>query len=578
MIACREGSRSGSALCPRVFKVGLLAIFLVAVSLISFLAMPTIIVNAVRAKLPITSPSSMLFAAWRSPASQHITIMRRYRVFNCTNAEEVVRSGVIPNFDEVGPFVFTEDRSKPFNSIQWFTDGTVGYHYESRMSFVPEESIDARTGRQLSLGDRFTIPNGPLFGAAYRLSRMNNSIPIKQVVCDVIQPWNDVGIIGIFSIHNATEILWGYKDKLWEITKIGVLLLDPKYYQPITFRTEWNGSSIVPGTISPNFGQECPMWDDINQCNTTMNRLTTEYIGAPWFGGEGLDRIGQMKTWAGQEKLSWWGADGVCQTVQGTEGTLFKPGLAVGDTPWIFVDVLYRALKGLVIDGPEVRGIPTHRVIIHPDTLAVSAENACYDQSIRGVWNLTAALFGPVYGTKPHFFDVDMKRINITINGKRVEEVQAAVTDESQFDVEPITGITMHACARFQVNLHIHPYHPYGCEKPMARTSKLPDTLAPLFYIEREVTINQEKADDIKRDILVPLLAVKISGCVAAALAGVCLLIAIRTLFQMRCIPCIPPTPPLLNCDSERPTDANSSMATHSISHTSKVSELGWQP
>lgn len=65
-------------------------------------------------------------------------------LFNWTNAIEFIKNkSVVPNFEEVGPFVFKEVHDKV--NLKWNDNYTVSYNQIRRWEFQPQESLDLST-------------------------------------------------------------------------------------------------------------------------------------------------------------------------------------------------------------------------------------------------------------------------------------------------------------------------------------------------------------------------------------------------------------------------------------------------
>ena len=381
--------------------------------------------------------------------------------------------------------------------------------------------MDAKTGRKLTLEEPLTTINFPLFSAVHRLSRFpdfNITIgPItigKKWGCDRVKEvagFESLGKNGIFVRRSVQELLFGYRDDLWVMlhNTFGII----GYRSPTTFRLTFNHSVPMPEYYTGQTGQVCPLADDEGSCNNSGTQVTYEYTGTNWklsspddgqetqYGS--LRQQGEYRTFAGNDVLWWWGKDGDCQHVGGTNGVVFGAGLTKQSHPAVLVEGFFRKVMLDCEGETSAEGIDVLRFVtsrkeieIGPDTNA-----RCYQNEYVGVMNLTAPLFAPFYITKPMFRDVDLTQkiipetlrehptgreiLNITIDGVPIRDINSRVVEfESYFDIFPMTGTTVEAHARCQINTWLRPLSVEDCPDLFpANRGRLPAVIVPVHSL-----------------------------------------------------------------------------------------------
>ena len=276
----------------------------------------------VHGAVTVAGPRSLLYPAFLNPENDGIYTYRKYTWFNITNPYEVA-NGSKPIITEVGPFVYREVDAKDPHSVRWFLNGSVGYKYTTRLIFEPAMSVDALTDRQLSENETLVVLNPPLKGLTYRIGRLPkrfealgiHDVPGRFFGCaaanytallgaqggfdlplnishllhllydDVALPDIDPGTVrklivgpyGIFTPRTNYELLWGYTDPIWRDVHPVISILG--YSAATYYQTQWNDTNVVPSPYTYRSGQKCPLWNDLGDCNSTVNDFTMEESG-----------------------------------------------------------------------------------------------------------------------------------------------------------------------------------------------------------------------------------------------------------------------------------------------------------
>ena len=545
--------------------VASVTLFLVGVVALS--VRTTIINKYVEQYVIVDSDTAPLFEAWADPASQGIEQWRCFTFFNITNANATWSGSEVPNFELVGPYCYEELLSKDRGSIKFSADGaSVEYSYRNYFHFDPAKSQERfnHTPGMVTrpIGDEddeVIIVNLGIYGLQYRFQDVGadmGGIP-KSLFCDildaVINAKEAVSNTSIFVRRSVREILWGYTEPIWEAVQPELTALS--YVASSVFLTEWNGSYPVPSPYTFRSGQMCPLWGDINGCNSTTNMLTRELTGSGGYGS--YKNLGQMTRWAGQEQTWWWGPELEtytkgnevrpppivtppavelpnepilnCNQVSGTNAMRWGPVDVVHKEARLttFLDLFWRSVDFVYDREASVKDIPALRFTLAESSMDNSTFNQeCFQAKYRGIFNFSRPMYGPVYAAKNMMLDVEIPEaeLNFTMqvmgpkeNGTDVPDRlpfltyldvvlgRAADPDnfrslfDSYLDVNPLTGVSLRAMAQGMAFTDIHPIAIRGCPgSKFAMSSKLLSSLYPLVVVHRTYDVPDTLAGEIR--------------------------------------------------------------------------------
>jgi len=194
--------------------------------------------------------------------------------------------------------------------------------------------------------------------------------------------------------------------------------------------------------------------------------------------------------------------------VTGTDGTQFPRGVQDGQTFNVYVNQLRRVVTlGNVNNAHETfEGIDLCHFTIPTPFLLNATGNPLsadfYSFYYNGVANLTATGEPDFYVTKPHFLDVDPQALAATTG------ISAPSVDlhDTYLSVEPITGVTMRAAKRLQLNVRVVPiFTAYinttnGQVMPQLYGPQLPNggVLIPVYWADEGADISSSDANSFK--------------------------------------------------------------------------------
>lgn len=433
-------------------------------------------------------PGGLVFKEWEHPSTP---ILMQYFVFNLTNPDEVFAGTSVPNVIQMGPYSYREIRSN--DVINWTSDDSIVTFMPNRTYiFDPDTSCAGCNDKN----DTFVTANIPLLAVALWLRNTNYREEHKGCF-SMLQPMADVNHVKLFQRKSVFEMLWGYTD---------------------TFLKDLAASSeLMPDCPGPKGGST-----DFIQ----MQYNNTYYgISAVNTGQSNISRLEQFTMWRGQTHLSWW-RDKYANMINGTDGTQFSPDVSKDETLYIFSPEICRS--GYLRYDSEVtkKSIKLYRFII-PDEMYLSGDvyspnkgfcvpPGCLPSGLLNV-SLCQPMNPPVVMSPPHFYQSD-KSLLETVNG--LHPMKTA--HESFLDVEPLTGIMMHAARRLQINAAVEPVDTLN-----QTSGNFTPVFLPVMFVNESALITDEKAADFRRQVYLPIKLTEVAQYVLIALGSLFLIEAI---------------------------------------------------
>jgi hypothetical protein len=349
----------------------------------------------------------------------------------------------------------------------------------------------------------------------------------------------------MYSRKTLEDILFGYTDCIAE--NIPADGLSPAKY--------------FPGLLGPNLQPPTANSDNSTAPNTRASVAALTASDMIYTGGDGTGEVALRQSyvqWRGQSNLNvtsnpltpkvnlpmWSSID--ANTVVGVSGTQFRQGLSEGAHVEVWVDTLLRHAPLVNVDGLHApstsNGIDLLRFTMPSNTLqnaTLNPNNAGFNSNqYNGMSNLTAAKkFLPIFMSKPYFLDADAELsasvVGMQDGGGGTYEQRKEKYD-TMLDVEPISGITMRAHKRLQVNLRVEAFSftPFFG----ARVNLFPNVgvrVLPVVWIDEHGEIDSATAATFKSQVYTATEAKKfiywgglLGGCAAVAIAVGILLFA----------------------------------------------------
>ncbi|CAG2166200.1 unnamed protein product [Oppiella nova] len=226
-----------------------------------------------------------------------------------------------------------------------------------------------------------------------------------------------------------------------------------------------------------------------------------------------------------------------CNKLKGTDGSIFAPDLTKDDIVYAFEPQLCRTVYFKYWKETSVQDIDTYRFRVPKDYFEnpnINDKNTCYclyddmKKQCRhsGLLDIShcqrRSLGGPIIMSSPYWNNGD----DSLLNQFKVPIVSPQERNDDNYgtilDIEPMTGTTLRAYRRMQMNLKLSGSDAYKDYMPqLAKTDKNKDYIIPAFWVEETAEADEDQADKWKSMVGTPKKVangVSIAACVVGAL------------------------------------------------------------
>lgn len=406
---------------------------------------PVIYNNVLRTQLAV-SEKSKTYEMWReTPIPMYIDIY----LFNWTNHERTLKYKEKPILQEVGPYVFSEHRSKV--DIKWNDDDTLFYHNRHRWNYHPELSKGKLT-------DNITNLNVVLMTIGQMCSKLS---PFQKKLANSLLKMEDEIVI----TKTVDEFLFtGFDDPLLKI-----LNTLHKYFP-----------NLFPASLD-KFG-----WFYQRNMSSTADGLFQMNTGV-----DDLSQLGNVVTWNRRNKLNFY--SGHCQEIKGSLGELWAPPSE--DQISLFAtdicsainmqysgDVHMHNLTGKVFAGGED--------VFDNGTLYPQSACYCVRKGVcprSGVRDVSGCRDGaPVFISFPHFYLAD-PYYSSAVQGLN----PTAENHTFKIILEKFSGVPLMVNARLQINILMEPVTDMNVFKD------LPKLYMPMMWFHQHAEMTPELASNL---------------------------------------------------------------------------------
>jgi hypothetical protein len=209
-------------------------------------------------------------------------------------------------------------------------------------------------------------------------------------------------------------------------------------------------------------------------------------------GRDDINKVGQCVEYNGQRKINLWNEP---VKVGGTDGTQFAPGVTKDDTLEVFSLDMMRVVEMEYDKEVELYDINLLKFELSEETFEA---DPMYFMNTDGLVNLAPLpeyRNVPVRISQPHFLDADSS-VQSAVAGMNPEKSEHG----TYICVEPISGITMKARQRAQVNLEIGPMDCWY--------ENIPHAAMPILWMEDSGEIPEDLANEFREQVY-PALELK---------------------------------------------------------------------
>uniref|UniRef100_A0A383W126 Uncharacterized protein n=1 Tax=Tetradesmus obliquus TaxID=3088 RepID=A0A383W126_TETOB len=380
----------------------------------------------------------------------------RVWLFNITNLHDV-RQGAKPILEQVGPYVYRGYHER--HQVMWSADGRV--HFKDHTYFKLDSNLTAADPDA-----PIATFNLPLLGvlAALHGNVSPGLLPFVDLLMKVLASYREEGLHGLFAVRNATDLLWGYEDKLLQLLE-----------------------KLVPAGTLPN-GATVSLLSNSSSLEAALAKNATTVNS----GELDISRLWTVEADQGRTEVKSWPCP---EPVRGGDATQFKPGLTAADRLTVWVGDIYQSADLIVNSSTELHGVKLLRYWLDP---AQAEPNPCHNQELTGLMNITgpqaAGWDGPSNASGPAVF-VSMPMF-CGADERLAREVEGLKCDWERHmtwvDVEPTTGITLRAFKRMMMSSRI------GGLGSVLEPHVAPNLTIPIFWAEESGEAPQELAQQFK--------------------------------------------------------------------------------
>lgn len=292
-----------------------------------------------------------------------VDMYMRIWVFNVTNPDEVVAGIAKPNVQEIGPYVYREERRKKFRQQEYIDSSKIQYGQEKSYHFEPEMSC-----QECEFNATWTVINAPMVGITYVLRQDPLFANLLKVINKAITtgdysqtkpPFEDV--------HNDAWL-----DTLFMKTTVDDFIFNgviPGFLQFIFDNKMSSVGSQLPETVidvETGFAALC------NKNGSTKNEWYEAWTGTR----DHLDQFLQINKWGQDEngalyedltRANWWTENGgingsnACNLLKGSDGQQFPPFVKNDDIFHVFASDICRTIFVTYQNEQDIDGIKALR-------------------------------------------------------------------------------------------------------------------------------------------------------------------------------------------------------------------------
>ncbi|XP_046484608.1 sensory neuron membrane protein 1-like isoform X1 [Neodiprion pinetum] len=441
-------------------KLGIGAGVMIFVSVLTWVSFPPFIRSQLRKQVALVEGTDMR-EFWKKLPFPYVF---KVYLFNITNAEGI-ENGEKPHLQQVGPYVFYEWKEK-LNLVDDEEADTVEVNYKNTWYFQPSES-NGLTGNEELIYPHLAI--------------------LSTILVTMIEKPQMISVAAkaVDSIYKKPTSIF-MKAKAMDIMFNGI---------PIDCTVkDFAGSALCAILKSDTrnlhvVGEDMYKFSLFGKHNDTIREGRVKVTR----GVKDPKKIGYVVEYKNETIQTVWNGD-ECNAFEGTDTTVFHPGLYKDENMIVFGIDLCRKMVGRFSKPTKVAGFKTNQYLFDLGDQSTVPEEKCYclnpDNCLKaGALDLYTCKGTPIIATHPHFYLGDPSYLKNVTGLHPVKEDHEMVVE-----FEPFTGTPVLSRQRIQLNMFIFPIPKFKLMK------NFPYALLPLVWIEENVDLTP---DLIKRVMLV---------------------------------------------------------------------------
>lgn len=457
------------------------AVLLFVVGGVVLKVIPRAIRKAIESDLKLEKPSSSMYKSFANTSSQ-LDVYTAYYMFHCENPHDVAYNGAVPKVVQKGPFTYLMQKWRNQDNITWRPNATIEYTYHDTYTFVPSKSVGTED-------DAITTLDLGLIGVFFQTFN-----ELGEAGLDLATYMANTFAPELFVNKTVKEIIWGYNN---------------------TFLGDLKQKALISLVV--------------NDDPTTFFAPSAAYTGgqpADGYPSPPDHSLLKMTKWEGYEQLPYWGSE-YANMINGTDGTSFWPGITGDDSPYVFVDTLYRSVRMEFRGDVTYEGVGLLRfALAESDTLSMSQNpnNMAFAMHETGFLPMPPSLGLPIVFSKPHFLDASLDNVKLDITPAPIDRLLY----ETALDVEPNTGYLFKVNKRIQLNAFVN----NSWLTRVVTTPNVTSTWYPIMWGDEYALFPENLVNDFKRDVQIPLRACEGVGITCFVVGSILCVLTLVLLFR----------------------------------------------
>jgi hypothetical protein len=211
-------------------------------------------------------------------------------------------------------------------------------------------------------------------------------------------------------------------------------------------------------------------------------------------GKSNINKIGQIQSFDGKERLSVWNDDfgDTCNAIRGGDGSVFHPDILKNETLYVFNKDACQSIPIVFEKEIDSNGIPGYR-FTPPDNVfdkpSTNPSNKCFyakDEPYttpKGLFNVSKCQHDtPLFLSWPHFYKADPMLLKNVIG-------LSPDKSKHQFylDIQPKLGNGLGAAGRVQINVHLEELGSVADKNVKDPNEGKRNVILPIFWSEEVV-------------------------------------------------------------------------------------------
>ncbi|KAB1275903.1 Platelet glycoprotein 4 [Camelus dromedarius] len=381
----------------------------------------------------VLEEGTIAFKNWVKTGTE---VYRQIWIFDVQNPEEVAVNSSKIKVKQRGPYTYRVRYLAKEIIKQDSETHTVSFNQHKGAIFEPSLSIGTEN-------DTFTILNLAVAAAPHLYP--------SRFIQLILNAFVKSSKSSMFQKRTVKELLWGYTDPFL---------------------------NAVPYPISTTVGVFFPY-------NNTADGVYKVFTGK-----DNISKVAIIDTYKGKKTFSYWPS--YCDMINGTDAASFPPFIEKTRVLQFFSSDICRSMYAVFGAEINLKGIPVYRFILPSMVFASPLQNPdnhcfCTEKTISKNCTLYGVLdIGKCKGGKLN------PEIAKTIEGLNPNEEEHS----TYLDVEPITGFTLRAAKRLQINMLVKPAKNIEALKNLKQ-----NYIVPILWINETGTLGDKKAEMFRHQV-----------------------------------------------------------------------------